>query len=363
MSLFNRIFLCVLVIFCLCSGISSIISIKRLKEKYNKKKSGCLLEKTDEETKGSHITIGEVYREIITIVIFSSITILILIEIFCRIPQLENVRSSFDTGTTVQIIVGIMGAAATVMLGCITIAFSKEESLHNEEMQKILNKENQEKINIMRKESEVYINGLMSEYNLRLQETINEIRKKSRNQLIKLALDYFYGFESTICYMYDIRIQSSESEIYSLFPISKFIDRDKKEICLLLKPKVTCPIISSIRLTDIHIQFLNGQTLEMKDDKNNYSSIVHDSLSIYFPIGISGINNLINFQKGKYHFAEEYRKCTFCLKFELNDEAIVDDGYVRQKVKVSFKLQQLYTQRTKYMPEFRIENVEIETGV
>lgn len=313
----------------------------------------------DANTKLTKINPGKLYMLSSAAVIGVATCLFLLIELLFRFPCVQNCYSSFDSGTTIQILVGIMGASATVLLGIITIIHSKIESFYSEQILSIQQQESDRNQEKRKKELQAYINSLHDEYVAKERERENEIAKKEYHQMLQTVYEYFDSFEFGKALIFGKDIQFKSKSDILLYPsIFRYIDRDKDELCVSIMPKGRLPVYFDILLKTINITFNNGKKLTFDLERNQYDMNL-DSISLYFPYDIENISSLVLFNNAKSIDLND--SCVFELVFDIIDKSITKSCKVQTEISLLFELSQLYTYKEKGLPEFLVKNVRINS--
>ena len=350
-----------IVIVIICLGICIWLSIKKAKQKYNNEFVNVQKDINGKVYANKKLELRPLYRYVFISCILIAIALVFIIEGVFRSPIIQNCYSSFDADVTIQVIVGIIGALATSILGVITIIYSKSESYYNEQLLLLVQEQknqNQEKI---KKELEEHIEAITTELQQKERERKEEIKKKEKQQILQTIHEYFNGLNINSAYLVEIGIQWNNNVDMFLYPaISRFVDRDKSELCLILFSRERLPVYIDILLQKVTMSFNDGSKCSLCfENKNDQYNIGLDAISIYFPYNnTEGFENLFLFWKRKYDCT--YEKCKCELELQIKDKYIVQEESIQDSLLVSFELVQCYDENDGYLSEFSIKNVEIK---
>lgn len=284
--------------------------------------------------------------------------IILLIELVFRNDWIRNCYSSFNSDTTVSIIVGMMGTFATAALGVITLLYSKSESWYNEQSLQIKKKDSDEYVNAINTKLAESVKAINEELRQKENERKAANHKRETQLMMQVVQEYISSMGGSKAFIIDREVQWCEKSILSSYPaIETYIDRNTNDICLMLFPKVKLPVYYDIKVEKIEIIFDDVQVQKLSLVKDISYDISINSISVYIPSDSTGADKLILFQKRR--FDDKYQKCICSLRLSMKDRYSDNDEEIK-KLDVFFDLRQCHDNRFEKWSQFFMGDIHIK---
>lgn len=254
----------------------------------------------------------ELYVVAIAFLLFIGGLVFIIIEGVFRTSWIKSQSSAFDEAVTAQLIIGIVGAVATMVLGFITLLFTKKVNLHNESM--------------------------------------------TNAKIIGDWSKYLYNFSDKKFYIVDRSITYSieNPSVINFMIINKHIKQN--DICFIFNPEQMLPNYIDVKVSNVKIQTQNNEIIEIEavETKRTQDALI---VIIKKNNNRTEIHNLLLMQYFSYHFVENFNGFTINLTMTLKSKL---KGYVIENtVSCKFDVESSLSCMNYFLPEFKILNCEV----